>query len=105
VHIRQGASIGAGVVCVAPVSIGRWALVTAAAVVTEEVPDFALVAGVPARQVGWVGHAGVPLECTGRGTYRCPATGRSYMEWRGRLEERIEATHDQGQEPLRMSEN
>jgi acetyltransferase-like isoleucine patch superfamily enzyme len=101
VHIGQGASIGARAVCVAPVSIGRWALVTAAAVVTDEVPDFALVAGVPARQVGWVGHAGVPLESTGRGGYRCPATGRTYMEWRGRLEERIETTP----RPRRMSEN
>ena len=60
--VRDGAAIGARAVCVAPVTIGRWALVAAGAVVTRDVPDFALVAGVPARRVRWVGRAGHPLE-------------------------------------------
>ena len=89
VHVGEGASIGARAVCVAPVSIGRWAMVAAGAVVTHDVPDFALVAGVPARQVRWVGHAGVPLESVGRGAYHCPATGRRYVEWHGQLEEQV----------------
>ncbi len=59
---REGASIGARAVCVAPVTIGRWALVAAGSVVIKDVPDFALVAGVPARRIRWVGQAGVPLE-------------------------------------------
>ncbi len=46
----------------APVTIGRWALVAAGSVVTKDVPDFALVAGVPATRIRWVGKAGVPLE-------------------------------------------
>lgn len=89
VHVAEGASIGARAVCVAPVSIGRWAMVAAGAVVTRDVPDFAVVAGVPARQVRWVGHAGEPLEQSGRNSYRCPATGRKYAEWNGRLEESV----------------
>lgn len=89
VHVGAGASIGAGAICVAPVSIGRWAMVAAGAVVTNDVPDFALVVGVPARRIRWVGHAGVPLENVGRNTYCCPVTQRRYVEWRGRLEEQV----------------
>lgn len=79
VTVEEGASIGARAVCVAPVTVGRWALVAAGAVVTRDVPDFALVAGVPARRVGWVGHAGVPLTRDDE-AWRCPATGRRYVE-------------------------
>lgn len=89
VHVGRGASIGARAVCVAPVSIGRLAMVAAGAVVTRDVLDFALVAGAPARQVRWVGHAGVPLESTGRHTFRCPVSGRVYVEWQGQLEEQV----------------
>ncbi|QIX27865.1 N-acetyltransferase [Nocardioides sp. JQ2195] len=85
VTVRAGASLGARAVCVAPVTIGRWAMVAAGAVVTRDVPDFALVAGVPARRVRWVGHAGVPLEDVGAGRFRCPATGREYVEAHGVL--------------------
>lgn len=58
VTVLEGASIGARAVCVAPVTIGRWALVAAGSVVIHDVPDFALVAGVPARQIGWVDRTG-----------------------------------------------
>lgn len=78
VTVRRGASIGARAVCVAPVTVGRWALVAAGSVVTKDVPDHALVAGVPARRVGWVGRAGEPLEEVGDGRHRCPRTGESY---------------------------
>lgn len=79
VTIGRGASIGARAVCVAPVSIGRWATVAAGAVVVADVPDYSLMVGVPARRVGWVGEAGVPLlpEADGR-TWRCPRTDRRY---------------------------
>jgi len=83
----MGASIGARAVCVAPVTIGRWALVAAGSVVTKDVPDFALVAGVPARRIRWVGRAGVPLEPAGEGTFRCPQTGEMYVESNERLME------------------
>ena len=62
VHVREGASIGAGAICVAPVVIGSWSMVAAGSVVTRDVPDFALVAGVPAKQIGWVGKNGERLE-------------------------------------------
>jgi UDP-2-acetamido-3-amino-2,3-dideoxy-glucuronate N-acetyltransferase len=74
VVVREGAAIGARSVCVAPVTIGRWATVAAGAVVTRDVPDYALVAGVPARRIGWVGRGGVRLEDLGDGQWRCPVT-------------------------------
>lgn len=81
VTIEAGASIGARAVCVAPVTIGAWATVAAGAVVTKDVPAFALVAGVPARRIAWVGEAGHPLEETGSpGEWRCPVTGTTYRE-------------------------
>ena len=79
VTIREGASLGARSVVVAPVTIGRWALVAAGAVVTKDVRDHALVVGVPARQVGWVGVAGVPLQLDGA-HWICPRTGQRYRE-------------------------
>jgi UDP-2-acetamido-3-amino-2,3-dideoxy-glucuronate N-acetyltransferase len=85
VTVGTGASIGARAVCIAPVMVGRWALVAAGAVVTRDVPDFAIVAGVPARRIGWVGHAGVPLHGDGDGQFSCPATGDLFQENNGAL--------------------
>jgi acetyltransferase-like isoleucine patch superfamily enzyme len=87
VTCRTGASIGARAVCVAPVTIGRWALVAAGSVVISDVPDFALVAGTPARRIRWVGRAGVPLTRGEDGTWVCPATGARYIEEDDRLME------------------
>ncbi|MFG2328613.1 acyltransferase [Streptomyces sp. NPDC048604] len=89
VKIADGASIGARSVCVAPLEIGRWAMVAAGAVVTKDVPDFALVVGVPARQIGWVGKTGVRLvEREGEpGLWECPKTGDLYREADGTLTE------------------
>lgn len=100
VTVRTGASIGARAVCIAPVVIGHWALVAAGSVVRSDVPDYALVAGVPARRIGWVGEAGVPLVPGGEGggegagegdgggdlLWRCPETGSAYRESDGGLE-------------------
>lgn len=79
VTVREGASIGARAVCVAPVTIGRWAMVAAGATVVKDVPDFALVVGVPARRIGWVGRAGVPLQ-ESDGVWVCPQTGAQYKQ-------------------------
>ncbi len=88
VTVRAGAAIGARAVIVAGVTVGRWALVAAGAVVTKDVPDFALVAGVPARRTRWVGRAGVPLVPAESPTrFRCPKTGAAYVEHDGVLSE------------------
>jgi len=88
VTVLEGASLGARCVCIAPVTIGRWALVAAGAVVAKDVPDFALVVGVPARRVGWVGRFGVPLEERSPGVWECPRTNALYDETDGQLTER-----------------
>ena len=87
VTVRTGASIGARSVCVAPVTIGAWALVAAGSTVIRDVPDYALVAGSPARRIGWVGRYGVPLEQIDDTTWRCPQTASLYSETNGTLQE------------------
>lgn len=80
VTILEGASIGASATCVAPITIGRWALVGSGSVVVKDVPDFALVVGSPAKRVGWVGTAGHPLTHTTEDVWECPVTGALYRE-------------------------
>jgi UDP-2-acetamido-3-amino-2,3-dideoxy-glucuronate N-acetyltransferase len=80
VVVKEGASLGARALVVAGRSVGRWALVAAGAVVTRDVPDFALVAGTPARRIGWVGRPGARLEASGTGRWRCPQTGDVYTQ-------------------------
>ncbi|MFC8303056.1 acyltransferase [Specibacter sp. NPDC057265] len=86
VTIEDGASIGARAVCIAPLTIGRWATIAAGSVVTKDVPAFALVAGVPARRLAWVGKAGFPLTADGA-FWVCPETGAKYVEESGSLKE------------------
>lgn len=85
VTIDEGASIGARSVCVAPVTIGSWALIAAGAVVTKNVPSHALMAGIPARQIGWVGRDGTRLSDEGHGVWFSPTTGERYLEAAGAL--------------------
>jgi UDP-2-acetamido-3-amino-2,3-dideoxy-glucuronate N-acetyltransferase len=87
VTVHYGASIGARAVCVAPVTIGSWAVAAAGSVVVKDVPDFALVAGVPARFVRWVGRAGIGLAAVGDDRFRCPHTGAEYVQAGGTLQE------------------
>ncbi len=75
--VKEGASIGAGAIVVTGVTIGRFAMVGAGAVVTKDVPDYGLVYGNPARLHGYVCPCGQKLEGTETGTlWRCPACGR-----------------------------
>jgi acetyltransferase-like isoleucine patch superfamily enzyme len=86
VTVDTGAAIGARAVCVAPVRIGAWATVAAGAVVTRDVPPHALVAGVPAKQIGWVGHAGARLQ-ERDGRLHCPLSGRQYEQFENTIRE------------------
>lgn len=86
VDIGDGASIGAGSVCVAPVRVGSWAMIAAGSIVTRDVPDHALVVGNPARQIAWVGRTGRRLESTEDGYLRCPDTGEKFVENQGVVE-------------------
>lgn len=80
VEIGEGAAIGARSVCVAPISIGKWAMVGAGSVVVDDVPDFALVVGTPARQIGWVGRSGRRLEAgSAVNEFKCPISGETYL--------------------------
>jgi len=78
--VRRGASIGANATIVCGVTVGRYAFVGAGAVVKHDVPDFALMAGVPARQVGWISRFGerLALPRGGDGEAVCPHTGDVY---------------------------
>lgn len=87
VEVLEGASIGSGAICVAPVRIGKWALVGAGAVVTKDVKDYCLVLGNPARQVGWVGRAGKQLETVDGQHFKCPILGTEYQVINGNLVE------------------
>lgn len=87
VTLRHGCSIGARAVCVAPVTVGAWAMVAAGAVVVHDVPDFALVVGTPARRIGWVGPAGRRLADESGGQWRCPVTRALFIESGGQLRE------------------
>jgi UDP-2-acetamido-3-amino-2,3-dideoxy-glucuronate N-acetyltransferase len=79
--LRRGCTIGANATVVCGVTIGRYAFVAAGAVVTRDVPDYALMAGVPARQAGWMSRHGHPLRDAGSdGIMTCPESGLRYRE-------------------------
>lgn len=79
--VRQGATLGANCTVVCGVTIGRHAFVGAGAVVNRDVPDFALILGVPGRQAGWMSRFGerLQLPLSGRGEATCDHTGERYI--------------------------
>ena len=76
--LQKGATIGANATIVCGHTLGRYALVGAGSVVTHDVPDYALVAGNPARQIGWVSKCGHSLVFDGDGMATCPECGHRY---------------------------
>lgn len=74
VTVLVGASIGAQSVCVAPITIGAWSLIGSGSTVINDVPDYALMVGSPARRIGWVGPSGQPLRSLGDSVWECPVT-------------------------------
>jgi UDP-2-acetamido-3-amino-2,3-dideoxy-glucuronate N-acetyltransferase len=84
--VQRGASLGANCTLVCGVTIGQYAFVGAGAVVSRDVPDFALVMGVPARHTGWMSRHGerLKLPLKGDGQATCSATGERYVLHDGR---------------------
>ncbi len=80
--VKKEASIGANATIVCGHTIGKWAIIAAGAVVTKDVPDYALMAGVPARRIGWVCECGSVLD----ENLRCPHCHMEYEEREGTLD-------------------
>lgn len=87
-RVKHGASIGANATVVCGVTIGSWAFVAAGAVVSRDVPDYALMAGVPARRIGWACECGITLPKMQDHQTACQECGRRYQS-RNDLLERI----------------
>lgn len=77
--VKQGASIGANATIVCGNDIGKYAFIGAGAVVTKDVPDYALLVGNPAKQIGWVGEYGHRLEFNNEGIAVCPESKEKYL--------------------------
>ena len=83
--VRRGATIGANSTIVCGATLGRYCFIGAGAVVRGDVPDYALMLGVPARQKGWMGRHGFRLEEAEDGVFRCPNSGWTYRLVDGEL--------------------
>lgn len=79
--VRRGATIGANATIICGTTVGEYAFIAAGAVVNHDVPNFALMAGVPARQIGWMSRFGdrLDLPLTGNSATTCAHTGESYV--------------------------
>lgn len=85
--VRRGATIGANATIVCGHELGAYCTIGAGAVVTKDVPEFALMVGVPAKRIGWVSRSGEILDAT----LVCPRTGEQYEEVGGKLRLRVGA--------------
>jgi UDP-2-acetamido-3-amino-2,3-dideoxy-glucuronate N-acetyltransferase len=85
-HVGKGASIGANATIVCGHNIGAFAFIGAGAVVTKEIPAFALVVGNPARQLGWMSEFGQRLNFDTNGLATCPESGQQYQLKENRVE-------------------
>lgn len=83
--VGKGATIGANATVVCGHAIGRFAFVGAGAVITREVPDYALVVGNPARQTGWMSEYGHKLDFDANGLAICPESGEEYRLENGKV--------------------
>lgn len=83
--VRRGATIGANATIVCGHTIGEYALIGAGAVVTKDVPPYALVVGNPSKQIGWVSEYGHRLWFDEKGEARCPESGERYLLKGGKI--------------------
>lgn len=90
--VKKGATLGANCTIVCGVTIGEYAFIGAGSVVNKSVPPYALMVGVPARQIGWMSEFGeqMPLPLKGQGQYQCPHSGLRY-ELAGECIKRVDA--------------
>jgi len=79
--VKKGATLGANSTVVCGITIGRYAFIGAGALINKNVPDFALVVGIPAKQIGWMSRYGekLKLPLAGDGEAECPYTGDKYV--------------------------
>lgn len=77
--VKRGASIGANATILCGIEVGKYAMIGAGAVVTKDIPAYALVVGNPAKQTGWVSEYGHKLEFDKNGTATCPESGEAYL--------------------------
>lgn len=84
--IRRGTTVGANATIVCGITLGRYSFISAGAVVTKDVPDYALMVGVPARQKGWMSRHGHPLKSDASGEMICPESGFRYRIEAGRVQ-------------------
>lgn len=85
-RLKRGATIGANATILPGVTVGRHAFIAAGAVVTRDVADYALIAGVPGRRIGWASRLGLRLgEANAEGHRVCPEGGHRYVEEQGTL--------------------
>lgn len=84
--VRKGATIGANATILCGITIGKYAFIGAGAVVTRDVPDYALVVGNPAKHQGWMSEAGYKLQFNEEKIAICPASGKKYQLKEGRVE-------------------
>jgi UDP-2-acetamido-3-amino-2,3-dideoxy-glucuronate N-acetyltransferase len=76
--VKEGASLGANSTIVCGNTVGKYAFVGAGSVVTKDIPDYAMVVGVPARRIAWISEAGVKLNFDSNGYAECKKSGRRY---------------------------
>lgn len=84
--IKKGASIGANATIICGITLGEYCFIGAGAVVTRDVPAYALMTGVPARQTGWMSRYGLKLSFDKGGNAVCPATGEKYLFKNGKVQ-------------------
>jgi UDP-2-acetamido-3-amino-2,3-dideoxy-glucuronate N-acetyltransferase len=98
--VRRGASIGANATIVCGHEIGEFAFIGAGAVVTKDVPAYALIVGNPGRQTGWISEYGHRLHFDHQGIAVCPESGARYELLEGNIVRKLEVNNEKNNQPL-----
>jgi len=89
--IKKGVTLGANCTIICGVTVGEFAFIGAGAVINKDIKPYALMVGVPAKQIGWMSEYGeqIPLPLTGEGQYQCPHTQNTYQLNKNSLEKKL----------------